>query len=119
LCVEREPELIRRAKGPEKWGAGEALPETVKAEVAATRGVVVRTAEGKHEAFVSCAADEQLVGGGCEDPYPSMREMDRNQSGFPADYAPQHTLGARWRCTGYRGAVRAHALCLRMPVPTE
>ncbi|MFC1611255.1 hypothetical protein ACFL6C_09860 [Myxococcota bacterium] len=113
-CITANKELARRAQGPDRWGASEALPETVKAVVAATRGVVVRKAKGKHRAYVGCAADEQLVGGGCQDLTGGGRESDPNQSSFPTDYAPQHTLGARWQCDGYSGKVRAYALCLRL-----
>jgi hypothetical protein len=67
------------------------------------RGQRVRTVSvsGEGSAFAACRSDERLVGGGCKP----------DAVGYPSDYSPDDTVGARWNCTnGYD--VTAYALCM-------
>lgn len=82
---------------PPVAGAGGRVPFSVK----------VRRSSDGGESFAQCAADERLVGGGCDGSV-----VIRTITSAPEGFSEQDTLGARWRCNSQ---YTAYALCMWVP----
>ena len=71
--------------------------------------VRVARAEGSTAVFAACRPDERLTGGGCEGG--NRGQYSEHVVGYPKQYSPNDTRGARWYCSG-TGWLAAYALCM-------
>lgn len=108
-CVTREERDAREDAATMKEVAATALPPVGANSGRVPFSVKVRRSKG-NDAFAQCAADERLVGGGCDG-----FEVTRTLTSRPEGFSENDTLGARWRCLDH---YTAFAMCMWIP-PAE